>query len=99
MPTPEVGGMFAAQTGDDSAVQGAAAHASEEDARRVNEVYAADLLDNMWWWQADTPFFAPLRKEFAEIIANACPPSRSTAPPRSTPRSPGPGRSAPSRRS
>jgi len=29
------------------------------------------VLNNMWWWQADTPWFAPMRKEFVEKISNA----------------------------
>ena len=71
MLTPGTGGMFATNTGYNSAVQGAANHASAEYARQFNEVYTADVLGNMWWWQADTPFFAPVRNEFVEIITNA----------------------------
>ena len=71
MLTPEVGGMFANNTGYNSAVAGAADFASETFKRQFNEVYTADVLANMWWWQADTPFFAPIRNEFVEIITNA----------------------------
>lgn len=71
MLRPEVGGMFANNTGYNSAVAGAADHASDEFKRQFNEVYTADVLGNMWWWQADTPFFAPVRNEFVEIITNA----------------------------
>lgn len=71
MLQPEVGGMFANNTGYNSAVQGAADHASEEFKKQFNEVYTASVLGNMWWWQADTPFFAPVRNEFVEIITNA----------------------------
>ena len=71
MLQPEVGGMFANNTGYNSAVAGAADHASDEFKKQFNEVYTADVLGNMWWWQADTPFFAPIRNEFVEIITNA----------------------------
>ena len=71
MLQPEVGGMFANNTGYNSAVTGAADFASEEFKRQFNDVYTADVLGNMWWWQADTPFFAPIRNEFVEIITNA----------------------------
>lgn len=71
MLQPEVGGMFANNTGYNSAVTGAADHASDEFKTQFNEVYTADVLGNMWWWQADTPFFAPVRNEFVEIITNA----------------------------
>ncbi len=71
MLQPEVGGMFANNTGYNSAVAGAADFATEEFKRQFNEVYTADVLNNIWWWQADTPFFAPIRNEFVEIITNA----------------------------
>lgn len=71
MLRPEVGGMFANNTGYNSAVDGAAEFATAEFKQQFNEVYTAEVLGNMWWWQADTPFFAPVRNEFAEIITNA----------------------------
>ena len=71
MLQPEIGGMFANNTGYNSAVAGAADFASDEFKKQFNEVYRADVLGNMWWWQADTPFFAPVRNEFVEIITNA----------------------------
>lgn len=71
MLQPKVGGMFANNTGYNSAVQGAADYASEQFKRQFNEVYTPEVLSNMWWWQADTPFFAPVRNEFVEIITNA----------------------------
>ena len=71
MLKPETGGMFANNTGYNSAVNGAAEFASDEFKAQFNEVYTADVLGNMWWWQADTPFFAPVRNEFVEIITNA----------------------------
>ncbi|MCA8883917.1 MAG: extracellular solute-binding protein [Rhodobacteraceae bacterium] len=71
MLQPEVGGMFADNTGYNSAVDGAAAFASDQYKAQFVETYTPDVLGNMWWWQADTPFFAPIRNEFVEIITNA----------------------------
>ncbi|QOL80934.1 extracellular solute-binding protein [Pseudooceanicola spongiae] len=71
MLTPEVGGMFANNTGYNSAVQGAAEFASEEFKTQFNEVYTAEVLSNMWWWQSDTPFYAPVVNEMVEIVTNA----------------------------
>ncbi len=71
MLQPEVGGMFANNTGYNSAVTGAAEFASPEFKAQFNTVYRPDVLSNMWWWQADTPFFAPIRNEFVEIITNS----------------------------
>ena len=71
MLKPETGGMFANNTGYNSAVVGAADFASEEFKAQFNEVYTPDVLGNMWWWQADTPFFGPVRDQFVEIITNA----------------------------
>lgn len=71
MLTPEVGGMFANNTGYNSAVTGAADFASEEFKTQFNEVYTPEVLGNMWWWQSDTPFYAPVVNEMVEIITNA----------------------------
>ncbi|WP_299966369.1 extracellular solute-binding protein [uncultured Roseobacter sp.] len=71
MLKPETGGMFSNNTGYNSAVLGAADYASDEFKAQFNEVYTAEVLGNMWWWQADTPFFGPLQNEFSEIITNA----------------------------
>ena len=71
MLNPEMGGLFAANTGYNSAVKGAADHAGEEYKKQFSEVYTEKALANLWWWQADTPFFAPLRQEYVEKITNA----------------------------
>lgn len=71
MLKPEIGGMFANNTGYNSAVAGAANFASDDFKKQFNDVYTADVLGNMWWWQADTPFFAPVRNEMVELITNA----------------------------
>lgn len=69
--TPEIGGMFAANTGYNSAAKGAADHAGADYKRQFEEVYTEAALSNLWWWQADTPFFGPLRNEYVEKITNA----------------------------
>ncbi|APZ54473.1 extracellular solute-binding protein [Salipiger abyssi] len=71
MLKPETGGMFANNTGYNSAVVGAADYASDEFKRQFNEVYTEEVLGNMWWWQASTPFFDPIRNEYVEILTNA----------------------------
>lgn len=71
MLTAEMGAMFANNTGYNSCVDGAAEFLSEENKRIFQEVYPQDKLENLWWWQADTPFFAPLRQEYVEMITNA----------------------------
>ena len=69
--TPEVGGMFANNTGYNSAVTGAADHASDQFKQQFNEVYREDVLNNMWWWQADQPYTSAVVNEYVEIITNA----------------------------
>ena len=71
MLAPEMAGMFAMNTGYNSAVKGAAEFAGEDYKNQFNEVYTEEALANLWWWQADTPYFAPLRQEYVEKITNA----------------------------
>ncbi len=71
MLTPTIGGMFANNTGYNSAVSGSSAFTTDDFKRQFAEVYSDDVLANMWWWQEDTPFFGPVRNEFVEIITNA----------------------------
>ena len=69
--TPEMGGLMCKNTGYNSAVAGAADFAGDEYKKQFNEVYNAENLANLWWWQADTPWFAPLRQEYVDKITNA----------------------------
>ena len=69
--TPKVGGMMSNKTGYNSAVAGSSEFTSDTFKRQFAEVYRPDVLSNMWWWQADTPWFAPMRQEFVEKISNA----------------------------
>ena len=71
MLEPEMAGMFASNTGYNSAVTGAAEFAGDQYKKQFNEVYTEEALANLWWWQAATPYFAPLRQEYVEKITNA----------------------------
>ena len=69
--TPEMGGLMSKNTGYNSAVAGAADFAGDDYKNQFNAVYNAENLANLWWWQADTPWFAPLRQEYVDRITNA----------------------------
>ncbi|GAB4353930.1 MAG: spermidine/putrescine ABC transporter substrate-binding protein [Oricola sp.] len=71
MFTPEMGGLLSKNTGYNSAVAGSADFAGEDYKKQFAETYNADNLANLWWWQADTPWFAPLRQEYVDKITNA----------------------------
>ncbi len=71
MMTPEMGGMMSKNTGYNSGVQGAAEFAGEEYKKQFNEVYNAENLANLWWWQADQPWTSPLIGEFVDQVTNA----------------------------
>ena len=67
----EMAGLFSANTGYNSAVKGAADYAGAEYKKQYDEVYTDEAVANLWWWQADTPYFAPIRNEYVEKITNA----------------------------
>ncbi|GHB21111.1 spermidine/putrescine ABC transporter substrate-binding protein [Pseudovibrio japonicus] len=71
MLDPQMAGMFSANTGYNSAVVGAANHAGETYKNQFLEIYNDDTLANLWWYPADTPWFATLRQEYVERITNA----------------------------
>ncbi|AXS39326.1 extracellular solute-binding protein [Breoghania sp. L-A4] len=71
MLDPEMAGMFSKNTGYNSAVLGAADHAGDEYKAQFNEVYNADNLANLWWWQADQPWTSPVVGEFVDKITNS----------------------------
>lgn len=71
MLEPETGGMFANNTGYNSAVSGAADFASDAYKTQFNATYTQNVLGNMWWWQADTPYITGVRDKYVEIITNA----------------------------
>lgn len=69
--TPEMGGLMSGNTGYNSAVAGAADFAGDAYKAQFNEVYNEKNLANLWWWQADTPWFATVREEYVDKITNA----------------------------
>ncbi len=68
---PQMGGMMSFNTGYNSAAIDAADYAGEEYKLQFNQVYTEETLANLWWWQADTPWFTPVTQEFVEQITNA----------------------------
>ncbi|GGE92807.1 extracellular solute-binding protein [Stappia taiwanensis] len=71
MLDPKMAGMFATNTGYNSAVTGAADHASESYKKQFSEVYNAENLANLWWWQADQPWTSPVVGEYVDAVTNA----------------------------
>lgn len=71
MLEPEMAGLMSRNTGYNSCVEGAAAHAGETYARQFNEVYTAENLAALWWWPAETPYFGTVRQEYVDRITNA----------------------------
>ena len=69
--TPEFGGMMSMNTGYNSSVTDAAQFAGDDYKRQFSEVCNADNLARLWWWQADTPWFATMRQEYVDRITNA----------------------------
>lgn len=68
---PEHGAAFSNNTGCNSCVAGAEEHLNEDAKRIFKEVYTPEVMQNLWWWQADAPWFAPIRQEYVEKITNA----------------------------
>ena len=71
MYEPEMAGLFVQNTGYNSAAVGAAAFAGERYGHTFNQIYTPETLGNLWWWQAETPWFALLRQVYVEMITNA----------------------------
>lgn len=67
----EMAGLFVKNTGYNSAATKAADFAGEQYAKTFAEIYTPDALANLWWWQADTPWFAPMRQVYVDKITNA----------------------------
>ena len=71
MLDPEMAGLFIKNTGYNSAVVNADKFAGDAYAKSFNEIYNQDNLANLWWWQADSPWFSTVRQEFVDKISNA----------------------------
>ena len=66
--TPEVGGMFANNTGYNSAAVGAENHLSEASKAAFKIAYPGGAIENLWWWPMNTPWFNGVRQEYVEKI-------------------------------
>ena len=64
MLTPESGGMFANNTGYNSAAAGAEGFLNDAQKAGFEMAYPdAAAIDNLWWWPAQTDFFGARRTE------------------------------------
>ena len=68
---PETGGMFANNTGYNSAAVGADAHLSEASKAAFATAYPEGAIDNFWWWPVFTPWFSDVRAEYVEKLTTA----------------------------
>ncbi len=66
--TPEVGGMFANNTGYNSAAVGSENHLSEASKAAFKIAYPGGAIENLWWWPMNTPWFNGVRQEYVEKI-------------------------------
>lgn len=66
--TPEVGGMFANNTGYNSAAVGAENHLTDASKAAFKLAYPGDAIANLWWWPMNTPWFNGVRQEYVEKI-------------------------------
>lgn len=70
--TPEIGAMFANNTGYNTVAKDAAAHLDAKAKAAFEMAYPAEAaIDDLWWWPAQTPFFGDIRAEFVEKLTNA----------------------------
>jgi spermidine/putrescine transport system substrate-binding protein len=65
---PEIGGMFANNTGYNSAAVGSGAHLSDASKEAYKIAYPAGAIENMWWWPMSTPWFGSVRQEYVEKL-------------------------------
>lgn len=66
--TPEVGGMFANNTGYNSAAVGSENHLSDASKATFKIAYPGGAIENLWWWPMNTPWFNGVRQEYVEKI-------------------------------
>ena len=71
MLTPEIGGMFANNTGYNSAAVDAAGYLSDANKAAFEIAYPGDSIENLWWWPMFTPWFSDVRTEYVELLTNA----------------------------
>jgi spermidine/putrescine transport system substrate-binding protein len=63
---PEVGAMMTNQSGYNSCVVGAEKHLQPEVREAYNATYSNAALENLWWWQADPPYWIAVRQEYVK---------------------------------
>jgi spermidine/putrescine transport system substrate-binding protein len=68
--TPEIGGMFANNTGYNSAAVGSADHLTAASKDAFAFAYPGDAIENLWWWPMFTPWFSAVRQEYSEKLTN-----------------------------
>lgn len=66
--TPEIGGMFANNTGYNSAAVGSANHLADANKAAFKIAYPGGAIENLWWWPMNTPWFNGVRQEYVEKI-------------------------------
>ncbi len=66
--TPEIGGMFANNTGYNSAAVGSAAHLSDASKAAYKIAYPEGAIENLWWWPMSTSWFNTVRQEYVEKV-------------------------------
>ena len=71
MLTPEIGGMFANNTGYNSAAVDAAGHLADANKAAFEIAYPGDSIESLWWWPMFTPWFSDVRTEYVELLTNA----------------------------
>lgn len=64
--TPKIGGLFANNTGYNSAAIGADGYLSDASKEAYNLAYPEEAIDNLWWWPMSTPWFSSVRQEYVE---------------------------------
>lgn len=69
--TPEIGGMFANNTGYNSSAVGADKHLTDASRDAFAFAYPEGAIDNLWWWPVFTPWFSGVRQEYVEKLTNA----------------------------
>ncbi len=69
--TPEAGGMFANNTGYNSAAVNADAHLTEASKAAFAIAYPKGAIENFWWWPVFTPWFSAVRSEFVEKLTTS----------------------------
>jgi spermidine/putrescine transport system substrate-binding protein len=71
MLTPEIGGMFANNTGYNSAAVDSAGYLSDANKAAFEAAYPGDSIENFWWWPMFTPWFSDVRTEYVELLTTA----------------------------